>query len=392
MDVITTIIIVIGFLFSTLVNFGSNFNIKKQTASLTQPEIIEEQIIEKKEQKPALIPIIAPLPVNKPRQVINLIETYITAGPEQNQVIDDTNKVIFEFDKKILSEQIKERIYFETKILGFDNDWKKTSAKKRTVILPSGSNQYTFLVRARTKNIIDYSPAQTSFKINISPYFKKVNISSARVESYSKPSLITLNTNIKDSETINITNWSIEGEEGKIVIPQGVERYYHYYNSYINEDIFVKKGDKIYLSAGYNPLGKDKNFRLNKCMGYLTSSFDFPIPVSRSCPKPTKQDVSYLEPCCQQFILKLKRCEIADYSENINIRSDKECIGYINENLNNRACFINHSQDKDFLSNVWHIYLDGKDIVANDCYDTLYLKDKNGLVVDIYSYGKPVCR
>lgn len=391
MEVIITIIVIIGFLFSALVNFGPNLNTKKQIASTVQPEIIQEQTIEEEQEAAStIITPVEPVISSRPAPVISLIETYITAGPKLNQIISDTNKVAFEFEEKILLEQIKERIYFETKILGFDNDWKKTYSNKRTVVLPAG--QYTFLVRARTKNIVDYSPAQVSFKINISPYFDKVNISSARVEYSSRPSLITLITNIKDNETINITNWSIEGKQGKIVIPQGVEKYYHYYNSYINEDIFVKEGDRIYLSAGYNPLGKDKNFRLNKCIGYLTSSFDFPVSVPKSCPKPTKQDVSHLEPCCQQFILGLKRCEIPDYSENINVRSDKECIKYINENLNNQACFINHSQDKDFLSNVWYIYLDDKNIVANDCYDTFYLKDKNGLIVDTYSYGQPVCK
>ncbi len=127
-------------------------------------------------------------------------------------------------------------------------------------------------------------------------------------------------------------------------------------------------------------------------MGYLTSSFDFPIPVSKNCPKPTKQDISHLEPCCQKFILRLKTCEIPDYSENVNVRSDKECIEYLNENLNNQACFINHWQNNDFLDNTWHIYLNGKNIIANDCYDTLYLKDQNGLIVNTYSYGQPVCK
>jgi len=195
MEAIITIIVIIGFLFSAFVNFAPSFNTKKQIASTIQPEIIQEQVIEK-EQEPAvtIVTPIEPVVANRPAPMISLIETYITVSPEQNQIISDTNKVVFEFKEKILLEQIKERIYFETKILGFDNDWNKTYSNKRTVFLPAG--QYIFLVRARTKNIIDYSPAQTSFKINISPYFDKVNISRARVEYSSRPSLITLNTNI----------------------------------------------------------------------------------------------------------------------------------------------------------------------------------------------------
>ncbi len=381
MEIFLTFMIVIALLFS-LSGSPAKKPVNKEpavqdvvyTASLVQPnQTIQSQ------------PVIQ-------QPTINLIDTYIVSGPEQGEILKDTNSVVFEFDANILSDSLKGKLYFETKVLGLDNDWKTTKAKKRTITLPSGSNQYIFLVRAKINKTVDLTPAQRSFSLNISPYFNKVNISSARIESSSRPSLITLKANIKDNETINITNWSIEGSRGKIIIPQGVEKYYHYYNSYTNEDIFIKKGDKIYLSAGYNPLGKEKNFRFNKCMGYLTSSFDFPITVSKSCPRPTKQDVSHLEPCCQQFILGFRRCEIPDYSENVNVRGDKECIEYMNENLNNRACFMNHSQDKDFLGNAWHIYLDGKDIVANDCYDTFYLKDQNGLVIDVYSYGKPVCK
>jgi len=381
MEEIILFILIIGSLLS-FTNFKSFLT--RQPAAVNQEFIAQEEVIEEQ--------IVPPTTTNLPEQkpVLILIDTYITSGPESGETIEDTNRVAFEFEERILSEQVEGRIYFETKILGFDSDWKKTYSKKRTVILPAGS--YTFLVRARTKNIIDYSPAQTSFKINVSPYFKKVGILSAKTESSSRPALITLTTSLENNEKINITGWSIEGKNGKIIIPQGVENYYHYYNSYTNEDIFIKKGDRIYLSSGYNPLGKDKNFRLNKCLGYLTDSFNFPISISKNCPKPTREDVSHLEPCCQQFILRLRRCEIPDYSENINVRGDKECIEYINKNLNNRACFMNYWQDKDFLGNVWHIYLDGKDIIANDCYDTFYLKDQNGLIVNVYSYGQPVCR
>lgn len=383
MQEIIILILIIGSLLS-FTNFGSFLT--RQPAAVNPEVVIQEKTIEKP---------ITPATVISPLQqgpALALIDTYITSGPENEEIIEDTNKVVFEFDKRFLSGEIKGKIYFETKLIGFDNDWKKTSSKKRIITVPSGPKEYTFLVRARIKNVIDYTPAQTTFKINVSPYFKKVKISSAKIETSSRPALITLTTNLKNDEKINITGWSIEGKNGKIIIPQGVEKYYHYYNSYSNEDIFIKKGDRIYLSSGYNPLGRDRNFRLNKCLGYLTNSFDFDIAVSKNCPKPTKEEIWHLNPCCQQFILRLRPCQFPDYSENINVRGDKQCIEYINENLNNAGCFKNHSQDSNFLGNAWHIYLNGKDIVANNCYDTLYLRDQNGLIINTYSYGQPVCR
>jgi len=383
MEALIPFILIIYFLLS-FANLGPFST--RQPAAVNPEIVVQEKTIEK--------PITSGTVINPLQQgpVSALIDTYITSGPANGEIIEDTNRVVFEFEAKILSDQVQGKIYFETKLIGFDNDWKKTSSKKRVVSLIPGPKEYTFLVRAKTRNVIDYSPAQTTFKINVSPYFGKVKISSARIQSSSRPSLITLTTSLKKDEQINITNWSLEGKQGKIIIPQGVEKYYHYYNSYINEDIFIERGDRIYLSSDYNPLGRDKNFRLNRCMGYLLDSFDFAIPVPKNCPKPSREEIAHLSSCCQQFILKLRPCQTPDYSENIAVRSDQECTKYIDDNLNNLGCFQNHSQDSNFLNSAWHIYLNDKDIVANDCYDTLYLRDQNGLLINTYSYGRPVCR
>ncbi|MCP6719295.1 MAG: hypothetical protein KJI71_03630, partial [Patescibacteria group bacterium] len=188
---------------------------------------------------------------------------------------------------------------------------------------------------------------------------------------------------------------SLEGKGGKIVIPQGVEKYYHFYNSYVNEDIFVKRDDKVYLSSGFNPLGRDRNFRFNKCLGYLTSDYDFPISFPKSCPRPNQEKISYLEPYCQNYILNIGKCEIPDYSKNSRIYNDSECALYINNNLSNIGCFRNYSEDENFLGNSWYIYLDDKNIITDDDCDAIYLRDQNGLVIDRYPYGiygKAICK
>jgi hypothetical protein len=330
--------------------------------------------------------------VAQPQTSAIFIDAYITKGAEQGEVIDDTNKVTFEFDANVYPKDTKDTIYFETKIPGIDDTWKKSTAKKRTIALPSGKQEYTFFVRARINDSLDLIPDSRTFKLEISPFFEKVRISNVRVKTSSRPSLITLNTYLQKGETINITGWYFEGTEGEVKILQGVEKYYHFYASYTNEDIIIKQGDRIYLAGTFNPLGKDRNFRANKCLGYLIDSFNFPIPISKNCPRPAKDDVSYLDPCCQQFILGLSTCQIPDYSEKISIRNDLECTSYINQNLNNMGCFQNYSEDDNFLGKEWHIYLDQKDIVTDEGCDILYLKDKNGLTVDSYSYGKAVCQ
>ncbi len=322
-----------------------------------------------------------------------LLDTHIDSGPKQGEVIENTNKVVFGW--KTSSQNKEKPSGYETKVEGIDEKWVSTRSTKRTVTLPPGPKEYTFMVRAKTKDEVEPSPASTSFKINTSSYFGKVNISSITKpyssKNYSKPSLITLSTKLGEGESINITGWKIESKKGTITIPFGIEKYEHLSGSPANENIFVKKGDRIYISSAQNPLGKGKNFRPNKCFGWLKNYYDFPISVSTSCPKPKKEDYEHLDVCCRELINRTYGCKKPDYSKTIKTAVDEECSSYIFENFNYSSCFNQHFRDDDFLKNQWHIYLNRNIIAVNEC-DTLVLRDQNGLIVDTYDYGKDMCR
>lgn len=387
METIMPFIVFLG-LIAFFFYFNSPLGTALQQASVSQTQ---EQVSKEKLQD-SQTPLKSWSPGKNENETPSLfIDTSITFGPNEGKIIEETNEVVFEFKGSIFQEKIKEKIYFETKIEGLDSNWVKTYQQKRIVRFPSLAKEYVFSVRARTESFVDPTPAKRTFRINISPYFKKISINSVRIKTQYNLSLITLQANLSSGERINITDWYLEGKKAKVTIPKAVKNYYHYYNSPQAENILVSQGERIYLSAGFNPLGRDKNFQLNKCIGYLNNSFDFPIPVSNSCPRPTKREISHLDPCCQEFIRHLRTCETPDYSEKPKIYGDQECVSYLNENFNNRGCFQKYSEDKYFLENVWHLYLNGKDItLLNDC-DTIYLRDQNGLLIDKYSYGTPVC-
>jgi len=316
------------------------------------------------------------------------IDTHIVSGPEEGKVIEDTNEVTFEFGAEISPEDTKGKIYFEIMFEGLDEKWSSTTVKKITKKLPD-PKEYTFLVRAKIQEVCDPTPAKRTFKINVSPYFGKVKISGTKLKTSSSPSLITLSTGLKKEEEINITKWSIRGKKGSFVIPKAIERYRHLYEQE-PEDIVIEYGDKVYLSGAPGPLGRNINFRPNKCMGYLTNYHSFPISISKNCPRPIKEEISYLEPCCQTFINGLSRCEAPDYSQNLKVLFDPDCISFINNNLNYEGCFKNYSSDADFLQKSWHIYMD-TDFLSKEC-DTLYLRDRNNLLVDKYDYGRLYCK
>lgn len=320
------------------------------------------------------------------QKITGEIDTFITSGPKEGEVIKETNQVTFKFEGKLLDSDDESRITFQTKILNIDDDWKSTSNNKRTITLPAGSKEYTFLVRAKTKDLTDQTPAERKFQINVSPYFRKIKIYSIKIRG-STPALVVLSTNLSSGEKINIANWQIKSKTKTSTIQGGIEKYYPNQGA-ASDSIYVSRNHKVYISGGFNPLGSNRNFRINKCMGYLENYNDFPINIPTSCPKPTSKEISHLGYYCQKFINSSSRCTIPNSSSEKNLMYDYECASYIQGYFNYAACFNQYEKDSNFLQNSWHIYLNSINMLTgSDTCDTLYLKDSNGLFVDKRSYG-----
>ena len=242
------------------------------------------------------------------------------------------------------------------------------------------------------------APPVTAPKSSTSTYAGKVKISSIRTQTLSAPSLITLSTYLQQNEKVDITGWKFETKIGSFLIPKGMELINPSAPALNLQDIMVKSGDVIFLSSNPNPfLERDKNFRPNKCMGYLSGSRNFTLPLPQSCPQlNSSQSPSSISYWCNQYINTLGNCK-AQTSEGLaqyGLLDDSACISYLDANLNYGGCFLSRQKDQDFSSNQWHIYLDRKDkeiFPWNNTFDTLYLKDKNGLFIDKYEFGQRAC-
>lgn len=230
----------------------------------------------------------------------------------------------------------------------------------------------------KEENIEETSKQETT---DISPYYGKVKISSIQTETEYHPSLIRLRVNIYPGDKINITGWRIKTRKGEITIPKGTEKYQYYA---VPHDIIIKESLYIYLIGDSNPLGRDKNFRVNKCFGYLKNRYTFYPSLYTYCEKPKLEDISHLNPYCQEFILRIPRCKVPDYSDNTKIMFDMECRNYMDAKFNYRSCLKDLSRDEDFLTNYWYIYRNTN--MIEPLHDTIYLYDPNGLLVDKYMY------
>lgn len=313
-----------------------------------------------------------------------LIDTYIVSAPEEGAVINDTNQINFEFGAKVSPEIAQEEISFETKLEGLDSDWLRTWTNQRTINFPGDVKEYTFWVRAKARDSADPTPAQRTFTIQLSLYFNKVKISGV---SHSSISLIP-----KTEEEINITNWRVVGKKGEIIIPQGQELFIPG-KSLPMKDMSIRKRGRVYLQSEANPFQVNVAFRPNQCFGYLVSYYDsisLPFSYKKICPRIDQDDPKFLNlsDYCQNFVFRLEKCQTGDYFNDPKIYLDWTCNAYIDNyianNLNYEKCIENYSRNKDFLTPSWYFYT-GHDILGRR-RDTLYLYDKNHLLVDKYYY------
>lgn len=387
------IIAVIAVIIISIANFFSgSFGSKKETLP------IQNQAATSSSQQPVVRPKSYQPIISKGNEQIILppapafsLDTFIRYGPLEKEVFEETNRVVFEFGARVQPSDTQGQISFETKIEGFDNQWQETYSNERTVDLPGGNKQYTFLVRAKIKGAVDSTPTKRTFTIKASLYFNKVKISYVRPPTFERPSLIALNSQLSGNEKIKITGFQLQGRKGSFTIPQGVEKY-DSSNPLFVEDIFIKPGDVVYISGAEGQmLGKNPNFRLNKCFGYFANFSNFTIPIPENCPRPREDRLPrYLSEDCRKYIgTYRKNCESINSGSlaKFNLLNDSICQDYISQNFTYPGCFANYSGDQDFLSNQWHIYMQRTwQEIMHEVQDTVYLLDQNGLFIDKYKY------
>jgi len=309
-------------------------------------------------------------------------ETIILQGPIEGEVVE-SGEVTFKYSGTNPLGQTGD-LSFETYLVGDETDWRRQYNDTKTYDLSEESKAYTFYVRAKNKlGYSDPTPAKISFQIGISPYYQKVEIRDVRAEEGNfKNDYLILKNN--DSQSINITGWTIKTKRETITIPQAVEKLRHPLLDNYDSDIKLAYRDEVIISTGLSPQGV--NFRTNKCAGYLDQLSQFHPSLDESCPRLAESTYSGFKKACRDFIKGLSRCEIPDYSAHYQVASDSQCTNLINEKLNYKQCYLDHYQEVDFFEDEWRVFLNKSvDILDNDG-DTIVLRDKSGLVVDEYEY------
>lgn len=238
-----------------------------------------------------------------------------------------------------------------------------------------------------SQEIPDYLIPSGFTREQLSPYFQKVQISSVRLFSYSgQPSQIQLYSSLSKDKKVNLTGWQIKTNNARLTIPQAVNLY-EPSGGAPSEDIILSGDSRVNIYSNTSPLSK--NLRLNKCIGYLSNNYIFIPSLPQNCPTISPSEISYLSGHCQSYILSLWGCKTPDdsfYDSLSTIKEGLACRQFL-DTVNYNGCFQKHRFDSDFLSNEWWLWLGwGVQPVLDSQHDRLLLFDKDGLLVDEYTY------
>jgi hypothetical protein len=212
----------------------------------------------------------------------------------------------------------------------------------------------------------------------LSPYYQQVHFSG--VSTY-EISIGTYGNYGTPTGTIDITGWEIKANHGGEFIPQ-VAEIYNPDGLNTMSDIVLTTNQTNYVNfyANSAPI----NVRLNECLGYLNTPQQFNPPFPDDCPSDVnRSQISSFTGTCQNYLLSIGSCQAPD-RDALFLTHDYQCENYIQNKFTYQSCIMLHATDSGFLSNEWHIWMGSSPI--DSYHDNVELLDKNGLLVDYYTY------
>ena len=222
----------------------------------------------------------------------------------------------------------------------------------------------------------------------LSPYFGKMRISVQYNSFYTyNPSEFKVYSGLSNDEKVNVTGWRIRTNHGEIIIPQAIN-VYEPSGLAPQGDIVLSANNYVSTYISNSPI--NRNFRLNKCIGYLQNDYIFFPSLPQNCPTPSRSDISYLSGQCQSYVLSLWGCKVPDKSFGSfytliggSSKGDVDCRAFL-DTINQKGCFQKHRLDDDFLSNDWRVWI--RQYILDSQHDRVLLFDKQGLLVGEYTY------
>lgn len=228
-----------------------------------------------------------------------------------------------------------------------------------------------------------------------SPYYDKIKMSRISGLGNSDPSkeYLSLTTSLKENEMVKITGWYLKSEITGYYVTIGRAALLPYPFKKTESDIFLQKGDKVYLTKGFSPIGI--SFRTNKCTGYFEENRTFYPSLSRKCPEPEDESLPLFSNNydrneeCLELIERVPKCTTInnEYLRDLPDTVTESCKNYLKNNISYEDCVSLHFSDTDFPGNEYRVYLNKFGPLWREKSDKINLYDQNNLIVDTISWN-----
>jgi hypothetical protein len=260
----------------------------------------------------------------------------------------------------------------------------RTSEPQETKSISAPSSPQGFGSQSAKDSISDSQIPAGFSREDLSPYFQEVKVNSVSAYSSSnggKSVTVRMNYSVPQGQAIDITGWRIKSNKGEIFLPQAV-RVYEPNGTNAESDMVVSGNGNISLYKGRSPVGK--NFRLNKCTGYLQKTYNFSPSLPLNCPRVERSEIVNFSGQCQSYILSLGSCALPDlnkYNSFPGTDQGNQCRAFLS-GITFGSCFQKNQGNSDFLSNEWRLWMEFGDNVFDSQHDRVLLFDKDGLLVN----------
>ena len=202
----------------------------------------------------------------------------------------------------------------------------------------------------------------------------RVNTGGAAYGDVSQEYITLDNFDYENKQTAVISGLTLQNRD-RISATIGKDEY--------GNNISLKYGERAIVATALSPLGK--NFKINKCSGYLAQGKNISPSLSFSCPRISDLNLPRnLNNRCIDYIESLNSCVSPTINADTGINND--CAEFVSQHASYVGCVADHKNDSDFNQPEWRIYLGKNAEMWNNRHENIQLFSQLGKLITETSY------
>ena len=266
-----------------------------------------------------------------------------------------------------------------------DNLWSEGTSNTSSAPASSGNAGQNKQEPAKPKP----APPAGFSERDLSPLYREVRITGVSAPdpySYAPARFLTLSAESGNKEPIFITGWKRRGNRGgDLFVPNGIAEMSPSAIGGAQSRIGLAPGEYAYFYTNESPI--KRNFRLNKCTGFLNGFYAFTPPLPNDCPALyDRGEAATFTGGCQSFLYSLSSCAAVSPNDRNRFGSDSDAgCRDIMDRYNFGYCYNRFRYQSGFFSREWRVWMNERPNWDRQ-HDRILLFDNAGLLVDMYVY------